>query len=142
VLKDSCSCSTPRIAPTPASGSSPQARAGLDILTSQPWSEATCLHTTSSRSMRPIVTLFSLRRQKKSNRRGGTGVGLPQTMVGTSYSLDLVVPEGMNQLEVQRRSEVCNINGVLRLQHPAISWHFRVCGNLRMFRGPLQKLLS
>ena len=53
--------------------SSPPERPGLDNITSQPWSEATCPCTTSTSAYLRFVTIFSLKKTRQSTRSGGTG---------------------------------------------------------------------
>jgi len=55
--------SRPLIASKP--GSSPLNRPGLDNITSQPWSDATCPRRTSDNAYFPFVTLFESKHQDK-----------------------------------------------------------------------------
>ena len=63
--------SRPPIASEP--DSSPLKRPGLDIITSQPWSEAKCACTTSASAYLRFVTIFLSERTRLSTRSGGTG---------------------------------------------------------------------
>jgi len=63
--------SRPPIASKP--DSSPPERPGLENITSQPWSEATCPCTTSASAYLRFVTIFLLEKTRQSTRKGGTG---------------------------------------------------------------------
>jgi len=55
------------------SDSSPQERPDLDIMTSQPWSEAICPCTTSASAYLRFVTISLLEKTRQSTRSGCTG---------------------------------------------------------------------
>ena len=115
VPEDNCvlnvcrSCSQPPIASK--SGSFPPERPGLDNITTQPLSDATCHRTTFSNVSVSLVTLFSLKRQDKVLEKRWYGGRLRQTMVESWYCQVLVVPEETSQ--VSRRLEVGNKNSTL-----------------------------
>jgi len=71
VLRARRLCAQLLIASTP--GSSSPGRPGLDNMTSQPWSDATCPCTTSWRAYFRFVTLFLLKKARQSTRSGVTG---------------------------------------------------------------------
>ena len=53
--------------------SSPPEQPGLDNITSQPWSDATCPCTTSASAYLRFVTIFLLEKTRQSTRSGDTG---------------------------------------------------------------------
>ena len=70
VLRARHLCTQPPIASTP--GSCSPERLGLDNITSQPWSEATCPCTTSWSAYFRFVKLFLLKKTRQSTRTGVT----------------------------------------------------------------------
>jgi len=71
VLRARRVCTQLPIASTP--GSSSPKRPGLDNITSQPWSDATCPCTTSWSAYFRFVMLFLLKKARQSTRSGITG---------------------------------------------------------------------
>ena len=67
-------------------GSSPPEWPGLDNITSQPWSEATCPCTSSVSAYLRFVTIFLLEKTRQSTRSKGTGAscGRPWWLVTLS----------------------------------------------------------
>jgi len=56
-------------------GLSPLERPGLDNITSQTWSDATCPCITSSSAYFPLSRFFLFEKTRQSTRSGGTGAG-------------------------------------------------------------------
>jgi len=87
-------------------GSSPPTRYGLNNITSQPWSDATCSRITSDSAYFPLCHTLLEKKDKTKYQKRSYGGRLRQTMVNSWYCLERVVPNWMSQ--VWRRSEVGN----------------------------------
>jgi len=103
--------SRPPIASKP--DSSPPERAGLDDITRQPWSEATCPCTTSPNAYLRFVAIFLLEKTRQSTRSGGTGARCVRRWLTRDiswYRLDRFVPEGISQVSRPKQVRKTNLD--------------------------------
>jgi len=132
VLRARRLCTQPQIASTP--GSSSLKQPGLDNITSQPWSDATCPCTTSWSAYFRFVTLFLLKKTRQSTRSSVTKARCVRQWLTRDIVWTGSLRRGWARFRGDRRLRTYTAHP----QHPAIFWHF--CGNFRSVRGPLQKL--
>jgi len=132
VLRARHLCTQPPIASTP--GSSPPERPGLDNITSQLWSDATCPCTTSWSAFFRFVTLFLLKKIRQSTRSGVTGA----RCVRLWLTRDIVWTGSFWRGWARCRDDQRLRTSTAHPQCPAIFWHF--CGHFRSVRGPLQNV--